>query len=407
MTRSHSNYALVVCLGLTSPVAIGANFLPLGDIPGSSGGSAAAAISADGSVVVGTGFNALGESEAFRWTAGGGIVGLGSIPGRSNSLALGVSGDGSVVVGTGFNALGEYEAFHWTAGTGMVGLGDLPGGPFDSWAFGVSADGSVVTGIGQIVGATPVDGATGPEAFRWSSEGGMVGLGAPPGGSFSLGFGVSGDGRAVVGVGHTFVGLTLFEEAFRWTADGGMVGLGDLTGGSVFSDARGASADGSVVVGFSGSTSGLEAFRWTADGGMVGLGDLPGGSFSSRALGISADGSVAVGRGNSDSGDEAFVWTEANGMERLLDVLLANGATVPTGWTLRETRGISADGQWVVGWSSNSLGTPEAFLANIAASPVPIPGAAWLIAPAFGLLAPWVKRKATPDLSQLLLPTSG
>ena len=37
------------------------------------------------------------------------------------------SGDGSVVVGNTHNASGR-EAFRWTSAGGMVGLGDLPGG---------------------------------------------------------------------------------------------------------------------------------------------------------------------------------------------------------------------------------------------------------------------------------------
>ena len=45
-------------------------------------------------------------------------------------------------------------------------------------------------------------------------------------------------------------------EAFRWTTGGGMVGLGDLPGGNFYSDADGVSGDGSVVVGCSDSASG-------------------------------------------------------------------------------------------------------------------------------------------------------
>ena len=45
------------------------------------------------------------------------------------------------------------------------------------------------------------------------------------------------------------------NEAFRWTSSGGMVGLGDLPGGGFSSDAFGVSYDGSVVVGQSSSTS--------------------------------------------------------------------------------------------------------------------------------------------------------
>jgi probable HAF family extracellular repeat protein len=60
--------------------------------------------------------------------------GLGDLAGGSfSSFAIGVSADGSVVVGQGLSASGS-EAFRWTSGTGMVGLGDLPGGLFFSSA---------------------------------------------------------------------------------------------------------------------------------------------------------------------------------------------------------------------------------------------------------------------------------
>src|SRR5262245_37318037 len=88
------------------------------------------AVSADGSVVVGTRF--AGPSvEAFRWTAATGVVGLGDLPGdTAGSNAAAVSADGGVVVGVSGSASGQ-EAFRWTSGGGMVGLGDLPGGGFD------------------------------------------------------------------------------------------------------------------------------------------------------------------------------------------------------------------------------------------------------------------------------------
>src|SRR3989338_1056297 len=55
-------------------------------------------------------------------------------------------------------------------------LGDLSGGGFYSYASGVSADGSVVVGGGVS--------ASGGEAFRWTSGGGMAALGGLSGGGF-------------------------------------------------------------------------------------------------------------------------------------------------------------------------------------------------------------------------------
>ena len=86
-------------------------------------------------------------------------------------------------------------------------------------------------------------------------------------------------------------------QAWRWTEQTGMEGLGWIEGGNFSGQqARGVSTDGSVIVGFSDSAEGAQAFRWTADLGMVGLGDLDGGSFVSRAYGVSGDGSVVVGQ---------------------------------------------------------------------------------------------------------------
>ncbi len=51
--------------------------------------------------------------------------GLGDLPGGSfSSIAYGISEDGSTVVGQGRSGSGN-EAFRWTSGMGMLGLGDL------------------------------------------------------------------------------------------------------------------------------------------------------------------------------------------------------------------------------------------------------------------------------------------
>ena len=71
------------------------------------------------------------------------------------SRAHGISADGLVVVGQSTSSSGT-EAFRWTASGGMVGLGDLAGGTFNSSANKASADGSVVVGGGRS--------ASGPEA---------------------------------------------------------------------------------------------------------------------------------------------------------------------------------------------------------------------------------------------------
>jgi probable HAF family extracellular repeat protein len=160
----------------------------------------------------------------------------------------------------------------------------------------------------------------------------FVPLGHLPGSDSSAAYAISGDGSVVVGL-SVLDASTNRVEAFRWTADGGMVGLGDLPGGDFRSTAQGVSFDGSVIVGSSsGFTFGGEAYRWTADGGMVGLG---GGQLGSSAWATSADGSVVVGR----SSLEAFRWTADGGM-----VLLASISTVRDSANGGRFRGVTRSG---------------------------------------------------------------
>ncbi|HEY3434815.1 MAG TPA: hypothetical protein VGK41_04110, partial [Solirubrobacterales bacterium] len=129
--------------------------------------------------------------------------------------------------------------------------------------------------------------------------------------------------------------------------------------------AEGVNGDGSVVVGYSSSASGREAFHWTSDGGMMGLGKLPGG-INSVAHGVSGDGSVVVGWNDLDPGFGAFYWTADGGMQSLWDVLISHGVDpAADGWTeLGSARGISADGNTIVGWGVRN-GNFEAFVAVI------------------------------------------
>ena len=145
-----------------------ASLTPLGDLPNGNFGSGATGVSADGNTVVGFGTPADGN-EAFRWTAAGGMIGLGnlgnSLPGNFGSAARGVSADSDTVVGYGTSASGN-QAFLWTAAGGMIGLGDLPGGAFESGAYGVSADSNTVVGVSNSTSLNS-------DAFVWTAATGM------------------------------------------------------------------------------------------------------------------------------------------------------------------------------------------------------------------------------------------
>jgi probable HAF family extracellular repeat protein len=344
---------LLLCCG----TAQSADFIPLGFE------SFAEGVSGDGSFAVGWGPRSYADT--LRWTSSGDALDLGDLPGALSSNAISASLTGSVVVGHSQGPSPYLEAFRWTEADGMVGLGLLPG-YLRSWATDVSVDGSIVVGHG---------GDDFPEeAFVWTEGAGMVGLGTLLGDTRSRVRGISADGSVVVGVSADDVSGV--SEAIRWTDGGGMQGLGALPGASIGSDAYDTSADGSIIVGVAESVAGVEAFRWTAGNGMVGLGDLPGGDFHSLAEAVSADGSVVVGysRTSFDVGDEeeAFVWDATNGMRLVEDVLTDAGLDM-TGWQLNYARGVSDDGNTIVGWGTNPDGQQEGWIARLAASPVPEP----------------------------------
>jgi len=168
----------------------------------------------------------------------------------------------------------------------MQDLGVLPG-RVSSEAWGVSADGRTV--VGQSADANRI-----PRAFLWTAETGMQDLGALPGGNRSVAHAVSADGRVVVGRSEN---ANRIPRAFLWTAETGMQDLGarDRTAESI---AWGVSADGQIVV---GETSG-RAFRWTTLRGfedltLAYLNLLSPSSILEAATAVTPDGRYIVGYG--------------------------------------------------------------------------------------------------------------
>jgi len=214
----------------------------------------------------------------------------------------------------------------------------------------------VFVSVVAFVTATPA--TSGPQCF-------FQGLGFLPGGNFSGAFGVSANGTVVVGSSGSLPPPTTRIQAFRWTAASGMVGLGFLPGANR-SDATGVNADGTVVVGVSGdrSLAGGQAFRWV-NGTMTGLGFLPGGN-ESFATGVNADGTVVVGLARDASGAfQASRWTAETRMQSVLTLLQAAGVVTMAGWQLRSANGVSADGTVIVGDGVDPLGNVQAWIARL------------------------------------------
>jgi probable HAF family extracellular repeat protein len=220
-------------------------------------------------------------------------------------------------------------------------LGDFPGGPPDSVAYGVSADGAVVSGFGTA--------ALGTQAFRWTAVDGLIALGDLPGGeNYSLGgsgSSISADGQVVVGYSGS---ANSQAEAFRWTPGGGMVGLGTLVPGGYRTVAWSVSGDGNTVVGYGENlTTNTQAFRWTAASGMAPLSGMLGAE--SIATGASFDGSVIVGYKTVATGREAFRWTATDGPVGLGFLRMGDFSS--------EATAVTPDGSVVIGTSSSPTGT--------------------------------------------------
>lgn len=152
--------------------------VPLPELSGAIG-SQANKVSTDGSVIVGV--NDVPPSGPFssgdvavRWTEQQGVMSLGTLPLATDSAAFAVSADGSVVVGrsTGFvGNMGVGGAFYWTEATGMLNLQDvllsLGADNLDAWSLsearGVSTDGLTIVGWGDHNGRMEAFMATVPE----------------------------------------------------------------------------------------------------------------------------------------------------------------------------------------------------------------------------------------------------
>jgi probable HAF family extracellular repeat protein len=351
--------AMVLILASLVPRVRAQSFQGLGNLNGQD--SQANAISADGLVVVGW------SSVAFRWTATTGMVQVG--PANENSIAHGVSSDGSVVAG--YYEPFNLEAFRWTASSGPVPLGQAPfvdpAAPYNV-AYGISGDGLVI--VGTTASNNPPNSN---EAFRWTQVAGFQHLSgrAPVWGNVE-GNGTSADGSVIVGQATRNDGRGW--EAYRWTADSGIVGLGDLNGDPEFqsSTATAVSSNGAVVVGYADAPNSFDqAFRWTQATGMIGLGafQTPFGIGGSQALAVNTDGSVIAGWSFGDNGEQASLWTQSGGLRSLRAVLTDAGlGPAIANWDFTRATGLSADGRVIVGYGANPQGQTEAFIARLGGS---------------------------------------
>lgn len=165
------------------------------------------------------------------------------------------------------------------------------------------------------------------------------------GGDHSIAKGVSADGAVVVGFSDMV--------PFRWTLYGGMEEL-DLGHFSYMGGATAISGDGEVAVGGISGPGGSEvAVRWISPLEMESLPRLPGGD-SSSAFGVNLDGSVIVGHSDSTvtEHEQAFLWTVADG---------TIGLGTLAGHYKSRASSVSSDGRVVAGTSCSRTAGQMAF----------------------------------------------
>ncbi|WZB69917.1 autotransporter domain-containing protein [Achromobacter xylosoxidans] len=325
----------------------------------------AAAVSADGGIIVGYGQLPSGAMVATAWINAPTYTAIQLHHGIDNlaSEATGVSADGSVIIG---NAAGSdaslqsyrYQALSWSNGSTMAThLQALPGDS-NSTADLISADGSVIAGS-SFSGFVQ-------HAVTWTNGSATAtDLGVSYGQSSGV-TGISANGAVIVGWSGLFNNHD--RQAVSWTNGAtSPTNLGMLEGGTE-SIATAVSADGSVIIGdanFGANPDITHAVSWSQGATTpTDLGSLHGYD-STTATALSANGAVIVGSSYSDYSDtQAVAWI--------------NGATTPTalgalGGNHSAATAISADGTVVVGTSRLPDGNMHAVLWKLP-EPTPDPG---------------------------------
>jgi uncharacterized membrane protein len=346
-------------------------FRPLPDLPGGATESLAWGVSRDGSTIVGTSADALGQA-AVRWTAHGVHALDVDASGTRPYAAFAVSGDGRAV--TGITGPGM-RGYIWTASPDASGhrtrvLPSLPAAAFPmTRAHDVDDAGRFVVGYSHTSDSTPA--APRIQAVYWDAQSsppvvrplGTTSAVLP----ISNAIAVSGDGLTITGDARGPGSIVPFVISRGAPA----ISTQPLTFLST-TDALGAiSRDGRVVVGGVGG----RAFRYDASLRLL---DAPVTGWSAFAQALSDDGSTIVGWAQGPNiGDSLAVVWDGDGHARRLDHWLSAEHQVDlTGWSLVAATGVSGDGRTIVGYGINPDGRTQAFAAVI---PEP---AAWLLSAA-------------------------
>lgn len=338
-------------------------------------------LSANGSVASGY----ITAGEFFYWTPSNGVVFVGgTAPGDGVGGSAMISDDGTYFSGNSIDPatkLSQMSRYHIPSNSWELlgGIGSSSGAEGSS-GWGMSGNGQSVVGLGWINGGTA-------HAIQWNSPGPTGDLGSTVAGNSSRANATNFDGSIVVGWQDGDLG----RQAAIWDMGVQSLVFDDL--GNAVGEATDVSANGNWVVGQGNFDAPWRLNRST--GVFERLGVLnPDAFFPSRgATGVSDDGSVIVGFerdfANPFGGLFGTIWIEGQGIQDITSWAISKGVPVPENVFLNIPLAISADGNTIAGINSSF----EGFVIT-----VPEPSSLALALPALAFL---VRRrsKSTAELA--------
>jgi uncharacterized repeat protein (TIGR01451 family) len=321
-------------------------------------------------------------SQAFRWTVGGGLVGLPNLAGRNHAVSNDAN-DSGIVVGTAATTLFGSSRLPVIWNNGVVSQLPLPAGETLGDANGVNASG---------VAVGSVDGGSLQQAVIYNGANATVITQTTPSGCFFLtAFGINDSGRIVgqgidpnnaarnVGIVYDMGNPAAFEVGALPGANGALA----------FAVGNGGHVVGSSMM---NQGSGMP-FIWSSATGMVAI-PLAAGTSQGSARGVNSAGWV-VGQ-DSSAFSIPFLW-DGTTTYRLADLLPAG-----SGWDLATNTSSSAlgisDSGVIVGTGVHNGETHAYAMVPVQGTPTPTPTATPAPGPAthFAVAAPGSAVSGTP-----------